>query len=390
MLMLFRHFDGWFTGSPCRDIPRGVDVCIAGKAAVQAYEFALALAVVFFGVAAAGTGAAGVTWINSDHGNTEQLPLVSNELTELGEGPSAHLCSLTLAEPCPLTDALEVFKSDPASSVFGLSHELLADDMVLVAAEAPFLVADPLHGPTGVLAGSPLVSLVHLPAQRPADGVILLADSFHMLPRDAGAVAGGDDLLDAKINAQKLLDLDWGFVGQVYGRQQVELAAPEDQVALALDAVKAGLLVLAINQRDDLPAFERQQACLVHALKAHQSLVVGHRPVGPEPWAVLLIPLEAFDGLADGADCHLAGQAKPLAKLPVAQGMDAGLTESLRVKANAGGVTGGGVELLHRRQQHPLLVRTGQQLKLQGKLHDSIIGLNLSFVNTKGGHSSVA
>lgn len=56
-------------------------------------------------------------------------------------------------------------------------------------------------------------------------------------------------------------------------------------------------------------------------------------------------------------------------QLPVATDVDRGLREHSCLKAHTGGVRGRSVEGVHRGQQGSVLVGSGQELELQGKLH---------------------
>src|SRR5205814_198619 len=116
-----------------------------------------------------GTGPAGVARINRHDGHTEQPAFVGDERTKLKECPPAHLRPLLLAKPGPVADALEVFKCDSSSGVFSQSNDLFADNVVGVSPESGLAVADPFHGPAGVLPGPSLVQSVHLLSEPPTD-----------------------------------------------------------------------------------------------------------------------------------------------------------------------------------------------------------------------------
>jgi hypothetical protein len=60
----------------------------------------------------------------------EKRCLVRNERSELKECPTRVSCSLRAPNSYPVTDTLEVLKSNSSSGVFGLLHDLLADPMV--------------------------------------------------------------------------------------------------------------------------------------------------------------------------------------------------------------------------------------------------------------------
>jgi len=272
------------------------------------------------------------------------------------------------------------FQRNSSADVFGKVNNPSADNVIHVAAESGFSVADPLHGAASVLPGSSLVRVVRLPTQRTADFVVLDPYGLNVVTTESLAVAGAGQICYTQINSDKLFDFNWRLVGQVDAGQQVELAVTENQVALALDPVEPFRLVLAVDHRNDLTANQCEQADSMHSLETHQSLIVGHGAVGAELRTSSLIDLKACDGLSDGAHGHLARQSELFAKLSVAQSVDAGLAEPLGFKTDAGSVAGSRIELAHSVEQELPLLGIWQQLQLQGELHGGIVGLYLSQV----------
>src|SRR4051812_10877541 len=110
MLTLFRNFGGWFTGSPCRDVNRGVVVGVGRMAARPTVELGLALAIGLLAMAALRAGAAGIPGIDGHDTDSVEQPFVGDEPTELVERPSAHFGPMLSPEPSPIAYALEVLK----------------------------------------------------------------------------------------------------------------------------------------------------------------------------------------------------------------------------------------------------------------------------------------
>src|SRR5262245_5981397 len=115
-------------------------------AACLAVEFGLSLPVGAFAVAAFVAGLTGVGRVDELDQHPRQLRLVDEEGAELRERPAPQPI-LRIAAPGrnPLADAREVFQGNPAPGALGGLDELLADDVVLVAAEAGFLASHPLQ-----------------------------------------------------------------------------------------------------------------------------------------------------------------------------------------------------------------------------------------------------
>ena len=108
-------------------------------------EFRLALAVGLLAVAALGTRPGTVAGVDPLEHHPGQRCLVLDERPKLKERPTAHSRSLRPAKPSPVADALEVFKADPASGVFGLRNKLLADLVVYVSPIPRFPLLGPRH-----------------------------------------------------------------------------------------------------------------------------------------------------------------------------------------------------------------------------------------------------
>ena len=352
-------------GSLCRDISRGVVVCIRRMAATQTDKFRLAFAISLLAMPAFGASAGRISRIDGDHRNTVQATLVLDKLPELSESPTTHLCSLAFAEPCSGSYPSQFLDCNTSSSVFGVDNERLADNVICVTAEPLLFIAEPSHGSPSVLAGVPLRG-PHLSPERPASIEVFDPNLLNMFTGNELAVAGGNQLRDSHVNAQKRIDFDWRVFGKVNTAKQVELVAAKDQVALTFNPVESRLLVLAEHDGDYLSSRERQKADPIHALEAHQPFVVGHRAEWLEGRASGLVSLKTVHGFCDGADGHLAGQAKFTAKIEVAKSVNRRLTESLGRETHGGGASRGRIEGRHGSEKLFSLCGVWQDRDLDG------------------------
>jgi hypothetical protein len=211
-----------------------------------------------------------------------------------------------------------------------------------------------LQPPFGVL--RPL-ALVLLAARGPA-----LAGTGDGLTGERFARAVGGQLDDAEIDPQEVLDLDGGRLGKVNGGQQVELAAPADQVALPFDVAEPPGLIRAVGQGNHLPPLQGGQAHPVESLEREVALVVGDGAVGPECRTCGLVTGKAFDCLGDGPDGELGRQAEAAADLGVSPLVNAGLTEHAGVETHAGRACRHLIEAAHGAEQERSLLGCRQQL----------------------------
>lgn len=170
-------------------------------------------------------------------------------------------------EPSSARGSAKVFHPDTAPGVFGLGNKPLADDVVLVSAEAGFPRRQSFQsflGPTGALPLSP-----HPVA------VMAAPDLLDGITGMFAAVGITGDVDDPQIDPDEVLDFDRGVFGHVHRGEQVELAAPIDQIDLAFNPVEPLALVFAVGQREVHAAIERPQAHAVESLEAQDAFVVG-------------------------------------------------------------------------------------------------------------------
>ena len=78
--------------------------------------------------------------------------------------------------------------------------------------------------------------------------LVLAADPLDGFAGVDVAIGVGGDVDDAQINAQELLGLDRGVLGHLHRAVEVELAAPIDEIDLALHAVESLALILAVDR----------------------------------------------------------------------------------------------------------------------------------------------
>lgn len=368
MLTLFRYFTLIYS-SAGRNVNRGVDVSVGGVATCTTLKFTLAFAVSFFAVSTSGASTGCVARIDCDNRDTVEFSFVGNKLPELGEGPPVHLGSLIPPEPYSVADTLEFFQGNPATGAFGVVNDPFRDHMIFMTAKPSFPIPEPLYGPPHVFSGPPLVLLVHLFPERTTHFIVLLPNGLDVLTTKLFAITRGCQVDHPKINADKFMDFNRCLLRQIDRTQQVELAASEYEVALSLEAVKSLSLVLSEDDGDNLAAFERKQTDAIHPFEAHQSLVIGHCSVMLKFRAFIVVSFEAFRCLPDSPNRHLAGQSEFFPEFPIASGMNRGDREDIGIKPDLSSVRGSRIELPHSCQQHPFLVRVGQDLNLQCEFH---------------------
>src|SRR5947209_3903535 len=164
------------------------------------------------------------------------------------------------------------------------------------------------------------------------------------------------------INHDNLSRLQGGRFGNVEGTEQVELAAPVEQVGLSLDPAQQRLLVTTAHKGDAQPSRQRPQTHLGQTLEGQNSLIVGDGPAWLEGRTHGLVTLEHLDSFGDGTNGHLCRQPKALADSSIGNSVQVNLTEVASSETLLGSEVGCRVEGFHRAQKVGLLCFTGQEL----------------------------
>lgn len=352
--------------SPCADVPRSNDVGVRGKAAPPTSKLGLTLSVASVAVSALWTCAAGVLWINYTHLDARQLCLVLDKRSKLEERPSAHLSSLPLAKPCPLANALEVFKGNSAFGAFSLGNKLLADAVVDVLPESSLSSCDaPQSSPcaTRPLASVLLESSYLLQLRSPLQ--IVRASRFDNLATILFSGAIGGDIGQAEINANKVAGRNLRSVWKVGRNEKEPSVVPEDQIGLAFGVAESFALILPHDERHKHAAIQGYQADAVNALERHDALVIRHCGIRSERRLLGFISLVRFADLRDAAHCHLRWETETIAHLAVEQL----LQENLICRLATEGFSGQPVRRLVKALDHGLkagtLIRCRHKFKLK-------------------------
>ncbi len=185
--------------------------------------------VAFINTTAYRAGTRRVAWVHRNKSHACERSLVLDKLAELIKRPVCVLCPLPVPNRYPVSDTLEVFKSNPTPSVLRGLHNTLADAVVGVSLIAMLLARHLAKLALGCL--RPL-------ALKIATAVFVLAALVVDCPATILlAIAVGGKIDDAKINAKELSNVIrlWRF----------DLASNK-QVELAVDIAKVGLAPVAI------------------------------------------------------------------------------------------------------------------------------------------------
>ncbi|SFU95105.1 hypothetical protein SAMN05421543_11527 [Alicyclobacillus macrosporangiidus] len=157
--------------------------------------------------------------------------------------------TLSLANRYPVTNALEIFKCNPAPGVFGFRNQHFRNAMVYVGGETGFLAATLLQQTLGRLCAFRLQAL--------AKACVAMAQSVHVPSRKHLAVAVCRDVLNAQVHAKKSIWSTLWWIWDIHNDSEVEGAIAVNQVGLSTNPLEACSLVLAKQNGDQDAAAKR-------------------------------------------------------------------------------------------------------------------------------------
>ena len=309
--------------------------------------------------------------IDRDERHTGELRLVLHERPKLKERPTANPGSLLLAKLCPVANPLQVFHSDPASGVFSLGNELLADLMIDVPAKPRLPLFRSRYRLMAMATLAPFGSPGRL-AQPPA--------MFRVL----------DSLLDS-ISGECILPSE----------STATLITPRSTPMNSLDSIGVPSGTSTVTSRNHLPSLRRTRShCPLDqpnrsawyfpirngtitlpsdrdAIRSLEADVLSHRErdgrVLAEPGPLGLVPLVRLDDLGDTPDRRVGGQTEPIAKLDIAELLKVELVGELSLEGDTRQPVSRFIEPLHRRLELGGLIGVGQELNLERDLHAPIV-----------------
>jgi len=353
--------DVWLVDDNPADVLRSDVVCgpsVAASLAVE--EFSEPVGPIH--MAATWAGAAGVSRVNEDCGDSREPGLVLDEGPELVEAPRA--VDATLAATLnrdPLANTLQVFEGDSSEGVLGLRDQVLGDKMIHVSGESRFLSTPLLEqtfrglGVLGLQSGSELG--------------VSAPESVELSASPCFSVAVHRYVSDSEVDPKPIISLVGSWFGRVHHDCEIERSLPKDEVCLSDLAVEPRFLVGADGGWDDEPPPQGEYAHPVQALPAEYALVVDDGSMGLKGGLNPLVALVCFDDLADRPDGKLGGQAVLLPDLAVDEFLKGVLVGDPVLEGCLGNGVAGLVEPFHGLKKSLVLVFVGGQLHHQRLLH---------------------
>src|SRR5262245_11124462 len=226
-----------------------------------AQEHISSYSILFTHMIAFRTSPARVTRVYWLHFHSGERRLVLDIPSQLRKCPLTHAISLLLPEPCPASDAFEVFDGYSSTGVCSFGNDLLCNRMVGIRFKSSLSTGERFQFTFSIqwpFAASFLLGRFSL--QRSFHFSIMLSCSFDIIALMHLAIAVNGQIDDAEIHSDEIGRGRRRDVGNLNGHQQKPLAVLAlYQIALAVFSIESFGLVIAHDDRNDGPAFESQQ-----------------------------------------------------------------------------------------------------------------------------------
>jgi hypothetical protein len=326
-------------------------------------KLGLALAVALLAVSALWTCAAGIAGIHDDNSHPSQLRLVLDKQAELTEGPSVSSGSLIPPNRGPFADSREVFKGYRTTSAFGGGNDTLADSVVHIPSEKSLVPTHALEMPLGASGAATL--------KPGSEGGESLSAGLDYVACVRASIGVGGETNDSEVHADSIFWLDRRSIGQINRDVEKELSAvlAVHEIGLPLDVPATLLVVLAEDAGQKKASRDGVDANPVRSLERQDAIIVDHGGMRLKRGTYFLVALKGLDGLADGPDGELRGQAIFGADVGVAPPVDRRLRKYLCLKGNLRGEGRCRVKLLHSLEKDRLFFTRDNQFGLQRQLH---------------------
>jgi len=359
--------DGPVDVGPCSDVDRRDMVGMASVTTANTPEQVSLRSILPIFHPTGGADMASSSRVDRDHLDSLEFRLVLDKLPELVETPRMQTATLRPTSRDPASDSLEVFKGYPSLGAFGLSHNLLGNDMVHVPLEPRLFARETLEMTLRAL-GSTALKISF-------ESGISFPDFINLFSRVVSPITIVGEILQPEIYPKRSDRIIRRFFWGVDGSCEVENAISEEEVCLTFEAIHSSLLVFSYSDGYLDTAFEGEYRGVFEALPAEDPLVVDHCTVGSELAEYILVPFVGLDDLADSPDSHLGTEPVLFPDPIIDELVESPVIGESVVVGYLGYVVAGLVEPLHGLKQKAVLFIVWGEFHQERKLHHSMEGV---------------
>lgn len=354
---------------PCGDVLCGIDIRICNISAVIAIEvFAITLTDMVADVAGLGC----VSWFYGDKHDTSTLTLILQERAELSERPRVCLTSnvfTLLLLGNSKANIGKVFNGDTLMLQFCLFDKLLADGMVGNGNKPAFTPFEPFQ--------QPVTAACAFSLNGSSRSIVSIPYPLDFGRRGESIIGSSDDIRDAHIYTNKLVNRFLILLRDVYGLKKKKLALTENQVRLPFGKLHKFGAITGIG--NFLTTSEKRDGHLAVRCVRKNPAVVGYGTKLPELAHLLLVKLVSICNLAYRSNDKLRRKVVSFLDRVIRFLMEVKLPERVTLPGNLRNNVTRLIEHTHRLFECIRLSVSRKQFYLKGKFHTANLE-NILFV----------
>lgn len=313
-----------------------------------------------------GASSGSVARVYSSNQHTGLFCLVDNLLTQVIEAPRVMLSPVSLSNRYPVTDSLQIFKGYPASGVFSLFNNPLADDVVNVICHSTFFAPPFFEQPFGRFSSFALEFLSQFG--------VALTEVIQVIASISVAIRISGNIFYAKVNADKFINIlrFWRF--NLTSRKKVKRAVNISQVRLAALIPQQFKLAFAAGKLYPLAALSSpDRHFLFIDVPAQDTGIVSDSAVGLKDTLSFLVQFVSVGYFRNATHDHLSGKAKVVFHIVITYFMKPELIKYTIAPRPLTYTITGSISCFQRLKQRLMLLLIRLQLHFSRKFHKNIV-----------------
>lgn len=344
---------------PCGDVLSGIDIRICNIAAVITMEM---FAVTFTDMIADITGLRGVGWVNGDKPDTSTLALVLKKRAELSERPRVCLTSgvftfLLLVNS--KANISKIFNGDTLMLRLSLLYKLFAYGVISNGNKPAFTPFEPFQQPVTVACAFGL--------NGSSRSIVSISYPLNFGRRGEFVVGSGNDVRDAHVHSDKLINRFLILLGDVYGLKKEKLALTENQVRLTFGKLHKFRAIAGVG--NSLTTSKERDGYLTVGCVRKNPAIIGYRAKFPKLSHLLLVKLVSICNLAYRSNDKLRRKVVSFLDRVIRFLMEVELLKRVTLPCNLRNRITRLVEYAHRLFECIRLSVSRKQFYLKGKFH---------------------
>lgn len=354
---------------PCGDVLSGIDIRICNITAVITMEV---FAVTLTDMVADVTGLGCVSWVYGDKLDTSTLTLILQERAELSERPRVCLTSnvfTLLFLGNSKANIGKVFNGDTLMLRLSLLYKLFAYGVIGNGNKPAFTPFEPFQ--------QPVTAACAFCLNGSSRSIVSISYPLNFGRRGESIIGSSDDIRDAHIYTDKLVNRFLVLLRDVYGLKKKKLALTENQVRLTFGELHKFRAMAGVG--NPLTTSEERDGYLTVRCVRKNPAIIGYRAKFPKPTHLLLVKFVSICNLAYRSNDKLRRKVVGFLDRIIGFLMEIELPERVTLPCNLRNNVTRLVEYAHRLFERIRLSVSRKQFYLKGKFHTAKLE-NIQFV----------